>query len=228
MEIIVKEKHFPWSARDKSFDCVSDNSCIGKIAWGNYNISWAFFCCGSNYQENRNFLFKCNYLSCGGSCGCLIIDSASSLWPQRSSMLSDGDLIPSMCDVIQHDIQVCPLDHRMALSVVCLQKRTGSLVPSTFLQGINRSALVFQMDLGFALRQQEHHYRTALQVVRQVEKCEWMSLRGRNACHGLFFFWGGGVYQIYMQYTIAKSRKEHWSAAQERVVTVISQGTEVC
>lgn len=64
-------------------------------------------------------------------------------------MLSNADLIPSMSDVIQHDIQVCPLDHRMALSAVRLQKGTGSLVPSTFLQGINQSSLVFQMVLRF-------------------------------------------------------------------------------
>ncbi len=66
-----------------------------------------------------------------------------------SSTLFVADLILSTCDVIQHDIQVSLLDHRMALSAACRQKRPGSLVPLSILQGMNRSALVFQTDLRF-------------------------------------------------------------------------------
>lgn len=83
------------------------------------------------------------------------------------------------CDPTWH--RVCLLDHRMALSAVC-QKRPSSPVPSTVLQGTNRSSLLFKWSSGFSLSQQECPYRAATQLLRYVERCEWMSLWETNTC----------------------------------------------
>lgn len=83
------------------------------------------------------------------------------------------------CDPTWH--RVCLLDHRMAISAVC-QKRPSSPVPSAVLQGTNRSSLLFKWSSGFSLSQQECPYRAATQLLRYVERCEWMSLWETNTC----------------------------------------------
>ncbi len=59
------------------------------------------------------------------------------------------------------------------LLVLCAFRRGPALwFPLLSYRELTDQLQFSKWTFGFALRQQEHHYRAALQVVRQVEKCE--------------------------------------------------------
>ena len=115
------------------------------------------------------------------------------------------DLIPSMCDVIQHDIQVSPLDQRMALSAVHQSEEarlSGSLLYPTGNEPISSCFPNGPLVRHWGSKSASYS-AVASQVVRLVEKSEWMSPRGKKCMSWIVAFFSL-FNQMYIECTAAQ------------------------
>lgn len=185
MEIIGRERHLTLGLKAFVLATLCGAITSGFVVW--------FFVVVPFTKKTETFtLFKYNYLSLRSSCACLIIPPfltrlrPCSHWGlPRFSMLT---LFPVCVMWSNMTFKHVPWTTEW-LSVLCAFRiGLALLFPLPSYREWTDQLLFSKWTLGLALRQQEHHYRAAPQVFRWVEKCEWMSLRGRNACHRLLVF----------------------------------------